>query len=143
MLTRTDCFFAIRRTKYYVSRGETWLGKKSKTPRWFKNVNNLPADYKCNKKPWITGDIFSEGWKNGLNNWQKKSTHATDCRHLSGPSFCTKSQFHEAHFPLSEYDLCTSAYGSKHYKGIKSSISKTSGTQTIIEKNRENTLTFQ
>lgn len=41
---------------------------KSKSPRCFKNVRNLPADYTNNKNAWMTSEIFT----NWLRQWDKE-----------------------------------------------------------------------
>ena len=35
------------------------IGKAQK-PRCFKNINNLPVDYRANRKAWMTGETFAD-----------------------------------------------------------------------------------
>lgn len=72
---------------------------------------------------------------NGINNCKGKTAYPIDCRQLCNLSFCTKSWLHKVGVSSSKHDLCTSAYGSKYYQGVKSKISKTVGTQNY--KSRE------
>lgn len=48
---------------------------KSKMPRCFKNVKNLPVDYDFNKKAWITSSIFEKT----LKNWDKELSKQKKC----------------------------------------------------------------
>ena len=121
---------------------EMFVLGKSKKPRCFKNVRQLPCQYRAQKKSWMAGVLFEE--------WVRNSTHPFELKAERLPFWLTIARSpwnqelheHQLDFPAPKYNVCSSTNGPECNtkpqgqlpKESRSSLYQSSGKQQTASK---------